>query len=208
MFVTIITVYSRGSAENTQRITELGALERLMDFIFWCVDQFTTTASSSLKMNQNEEYWTRYSPHITRKGSSYIVVPNALTSNTGSASTTSPPVRANLRDSGTGISFSNTQSLSSSMSNSPPSSPGSTSTRRTTKQLNQLFEVLFGFCKIRTPLASSSTAISHSPSKESSVSSNLNQVTKIIICLLLDIFNEDVRQTPNNTRVRSKLRYV
>jgi hypothetical protein len=130
------------SSENTQRLSELGGWEKMIDFILWTSEEFAFTGFQEklpMQADQELDYWTHHGSQIRKK-----------------------------------------QPIESSTNHSEIHAENET--------LVLLFEVIEAFC---TPL----------DEKEMP-----NGINKIMISILLDLFNEEIRQSPDNIRARNKLR--
>ena len=54
------------SNENTQRMSELGGFEKMMDFILWATDKFSNSTTAALKALHNQKVFEE--SHIISKG--------------------------------------------------------------------------------------------------------------------------------------------
>jgi hypothetical protein len=190
-----------------QRVSSLGGWERLIDVIFWTTEVFSVNP-------------------VLMRSKFFDTEPEQAQSNTN-ASYLAPPTRdyaGFVPDDALGY-------MTCQLIERPaaPLPAAEQFIRAPTREVMAILHTLMSLCKAQainsssdggdspslssssgSPpqfTASSSFSLPSSPVLEDP-SSGLSKVNRVIVNVLLDLFNVDIRQTANNTRVRNKIKYV
>lgn len=175
----------QGNSTNARRISSLGGWEKIMDMILWVTEVFSIN------------------PLITRAkllaGSGR---PKATVSrwNSGSKRATgargeNPAIDASPSPSEGFMQFDENRMVGR-MAAPEPNLP----TR--TRELDTLFKLLFNIC-MGTAAADPATL---SKEQQSSQGTDLSKINRVVVNIIIDLFNVDIRQSPHNVRVRTKLK--